>query len=99
MKTARWILALAICAMAGACADKPQAPPAEPDTSNADAWEPGMDIAGTQVVIDGEAQEIPADAAATKRKMDEVAAGYTKEMDELERKRQKNFSGDADLQP
>lgn len=101
MKSATLVLALAICAMTGACADKPQAsvPTVPAQATSEDNWQPGKDLAGTEVVIGGVAQDVPDDVAAAKRKMDAVAADYTAQMDELERKRQEKFSADSDLQP
>lgn len=93
-------VALAIAVLASACVGKEKAPPADTKAmAGADNWEPGKDLAGTQVVIDGVSQKIPDDAAASKRKLDAVAADYKAQMDEAERKRQTKVSADADLQP
>ena len=94
--------ALALALMLAACTQAPAPlPPSNPPAVVAadDAWEPGKDIAGKRVVINGVSQEIPADSAETKRKMDAVYLEQRATIDELERKRLKNFSGDADLQP
>ncbi len=94
---------MALGLMLGACTQAPPAPPTPPNPPAAvaadDAWEPGNDIAGKRVVINGVSQAIPAESAEAKRKMDAVYAEQRATIDELERKRLKNFSADADLQP
>jgi hypothetical protein len=100
MNANRWAtIALAIAVTATACAEKAQAPIAPAAAVEADNWEPGKDLAGTQVVIGGVSQEVPEDVATGKRKLDAVAADYESQMDELERERQKKFANDADIRP
>ncbi|MEO8160734.1 MAG: hypothetical protein ABI588_04885 [Arenimonas sp.] len=100
MSKIRWTTVALAVVLSAACAQEQQAPVAAANApSGADNWEPGKDLAGTQVVIGGVSQDVPDDVAAAKRKLDSVEADYEAQMDELERKRQEKFSADADLQP
>lgn len=101
---------LGIALLPAGCAEKEQAMVAAPIESpvrageaeakaGADNWEPGKDLAGTQVVVGGVSQEVPDDVAATKRKFDAVGADYEARMDALERERQKKFAEDKDFRP
>ena len=93
------VLGLAVVGCKQAAPSPPPPPAASTEAASDEPWEPGKDIAGTPIVLDGVAQAMPEESAEVKRKMDAVYAEQRATMDELERKRLEKFSADSDLQP
>ena len=93
-------VAFAVATLLAACTDKPAAAARQPPSPAVGEgnWSPDKDLAATQVVIGGVAQDVRPDVLASKRKLDAVAEDYEEQMDQLERDRQTRFSADADIQ-